>query len=467
MMTKETNKLQPASSAGKEVPGPETLNRAALPIAALALPIVLESVFRMMLSSVDTIMLSSWSQEAVAGVGLVSQYIFFIQILFSVICVGTSIVLSQYLGAKRMEESGQVAQASALMVILAGLVMSAVVIVGAKPLLSAYRVETGVRTFAWQYLVVFGGAGSVFTAFSMLQGTILRSYGYTRDAMYIAVAANVLNVLGNALSLYGWFGLPVTGVVGVAASSAFSQAASCLLLSWRMRTLPGLRKPGRRREAVPRAIYRKILSIGVPTAGESLAYNVSQIVIMIMITSLGTWAMSAQVYAQTIVRFVYVIALSIGNAVQIKTGYWVGARQSETAYRKVWRYQLVGTLISVALVLLLNLVKMPAIGIFTREPEIAAIMKQLFIISLYIEIGRSLNLITIPALKGAGDVRFPVMMGIISMWGISVPFSYLLGIRLGLGMVGIWIALGTDEMLRGIVMLFRWKSRIWQGKAIV
>ena len=78
-------------------------DRAALPMTALALPIITESFFRILISSIDTVMLSSYSQQAVAGVGLVSQYIFFIQILFNVICIGTSIVLSQYLGAKTDE----------------------------------------------------------------------------------------------------------------------------------------------------------------------------------------------------------------------------------------------------------------------------------------------------------------------------------------------------------------------------
>lgn len=204
-MTKETNT--------KPLTRSNIIDRAALPIAALALPMILETFFRMLVSSVDIIMLSSYSQESVAGVGLVSQYVFFIQILFNVICIGTSIVLSQYLGGKRMEESAHVAQASGIMIFAAGIFMTFAVTVGAKPLLDLYSIEPGVRNFAWQYLVIFGGGGSLFMAFSLLQGTILRSYGFTRDAMYISFTANILNVIGNSLSLYGFFGLPVIGAI--------------------------------------------------------------------------------------------------------------------------------------------------------------------------------------------------------------------------------------------------------------
>ncbi|ULQ60305.1 MATE family efflux transporter [Brucepastera parasyntrophica] len=443
------------------------VDRAALPMFALTLPLVFESFFRILISSVDVMMLSSHSDHAVAGVGLVSQYIFFIQLLFSVVCVGTSIVLSQYLGAERVNEAKQVAQASAVMVSAVALFMSLLVIFGAKPLLSIYTVEEEVREAAWTYLVIYGGFGSLFTAFSMLQGTILRSYGYTSDAMYISIIANIVNVIGNAFSIYGFFGFPVLGVMGVAMSSALSQIVACILLAWRIRVKPDVQLPLAGITRVPRNIYRTILSIGVPTAGESLSYNIAQIVIMAMISTFGTWAMSAQIYAQTIVRFVYATASAIGNAVQIKTGYFVGAKQPEAAYKRVYLYQGVGTLISAAAVILLNVVKTPIIGLFTKEPEIAALTSSLLLYSIYIEIGRSVNLITIPALKGAGDVRYPVSWGIVSMWLILVGGSHLLGMKMGLGLVGIWIAMGSDEFIRAIAMLFRWKSKRWQTKAIV
>lgn len=457
-MTAETN---------KPLNGPKVItDRAALPMFTLTMPIVMESIFRTLVSSIDTIMLSSYSQESVAAVGLVNQYIFFIQILFNVICIGTSIVLSQYLGAKRTEDAKHVAQASVVMVLTTAVTICAVVFLGTGPLLNSYSLESAVRAFASQYLLIYGGVGSIFIAINLLQGTILRSYGYTRDAMFIAIAANLINVLGNALSLYGWFGLPVLGVPGVAMSSVVAQFCACLLLAWRIRKHPDVQIPLKGLLKVPKNIYRTILSIGVPTAGENLSYNVSQIAIMAMVTTLGTYAMSAMVYVQTIVRFVYVVAMSIGSAVQIKTGYFVGAKRPDEAYRRLYRYQLIGTAVSVAMILLMNLLKMPLLGMFTHDPAIIALASTLLFFSIYIEFGRSLNLVTIPGLKGAGDVAFPVLYGIFSNWCIMVAGSYIFGIKLGLGLVGIWLSIGTDEMTRGIVMLFRWKSKHWQTKAI-
>lgn len=433
---------------------------------ALTVPIFFESLFRMLVSSVDTVMLSSYSQEAVAAVGMTAQFVFFIQILFNVICIGVTIVLAQYIGGNREKELKQVAQASTIMVVIIAVVMTLVVLLGAKPFLNTYTLEDSVRQYAWEYLVILGGFGSLFIAFNMLQGSILRAYGYTKEAMYISITANIINVIGNAVALYGPFGLPVFGVPGVAVSSVFSQFAACSLFAYVIQKKPDVYFSLKGIAQVPAKIYKTILSIGIPTAGENLSYNVAQIVIMAMITTLGTAAMTSQVYTQTIVRFVFVTAMAIGNAVQIKTGYFVGAREPDKAYRALYKYQLIGTAVTMILIIILNFIKNPIVSLFTKDASIAGLVSTLLLYSIYIEFGRSLNLITIGALKGAGDVRFPVLYGIFSMWFFMVLGSYLLGITAGLGMIGIWLSVGTDETLRGIVMLFRWKSKRWKTKAI-
>ena len=292
---------------------------------------------------------------------------------------------------------------------------------------------------------------------------IFRSLKYLRDLKIYKSD----RLLGNSLALYGWFGLPVTGVVGVAISSVVSQFAALIMSWYRIKAHRAILFRFKGWRNIPASIYRKILEIGLPSAGEGLSYNVAQIVITAMVTTLGTYAMSAQVYAQTLVRFVFVAAMAIGNGAQIKTGYYVGSKKPEDAYKRVYLYQFVGTLISITMVLLLNLFKGPLIGIFTKVKEIADITYNMLFVSFYVETGRSINLITIPALKGAGDVQFPVLVGIVSMWGLGVMGAWLLGLHFGLGMIGIWLAVGTDETIRGIIMLFCWRSKGWMSKAIV
>ena len=442
--------------------------RGSMSMVKLTVPLALEQFFRILVSSIDTFMLSTYSEKAVAGVGLVTQYVFFLNLIFSVIVTGTTIILAQYLGAEKSdEELNQISQASSVMVTIISLALTVVVLFGTAPILSCYTLEEEVRQSAYDYFIIYGGICAFFCAFSLLQSGILRSYGYTKEAMYVTVIANLINVAGNAISLYGFFGLPILGVKGVAWSSGISMIVSCIILQCiivRKKevqfNLKGIKK-------VPLKIYQIILSIGVPTAGESISYNVAQIVVMAMISTLGTFAMSAQIYTQTIVRFAYALAISIGSATQIKTGYYVGARQSEIAYKKVYKYWLCAVMCSMSLMLVCNLLKVPLAKIFTTNTDVIQLIYDLLLVSFYIEFGRSMNLIFIGGLKGSGDIRFPVFYGIVSMWLVIVGGGWLLGLRAGLGIVGFWLATGTEETTRGIVMLFRWKSKRWMKNALV
>lgn len=446
----------------------QNINRGNLPMMKLTLPLIGEQFFRILISSVDTIMLSSFSESAVAGVGLVSQWVFFLQILINVVCIGSNIVLAQYLGAnKSNEELNHIAKSGFTMTMIISLILSIIVFSLTPFLLSCYTLEEEVRQCAQSYFLIYAGIGAIFTGFSSFQTGILRTYGYTKETLIVTIISNIINVFGNAVAIFGLFGLPKTGAAGVAVASTISVIVGNIIMFFMIRKRKIIQFKLFNSPKVPKSMYKLILSIGLPTAGESLAYNTAQITIMAMITTLGTYAMDCQVYTQTIVRFVFAIAVAIGNAVQIKVGYLVGAGLKDEAYKKVWKYSLVATSCSMILILLVNLIKTPIIHIFTRQPEVFELTSRMLLFSIYIEFGRSLNLIYVGALKGAGDVKFPVGYGVLSMWGIMVVLSWLLGLKLGMGVIGCWLGIGTDETTRGIVMLFRWKSKHWQKYRLI
>lgn len=433
----------------------------------LTVPLAMEQFFRILVSSVDTFMLSSFSEQAVAGVGLVGQYVFFIQILFNVVCIGASIVLAQYLGAEKSDdELNYISQASSLMITVISLILTAVVILGIGPLLNCYTLDSEVRNSAYNYFVIFGGYCAVFTAFSLLQSAILRSYGYTRDAMIVTIIANLINVGGNALALY----TPLFKgyeVQGVAWASGASMIVSCIILQIMIVRKKDVKFSLKGIFKVPSRVYQMILKIGIPTAGENLSYNVANIMQTAMFSALGTAVMSAHVYTQTIIRFAYALSIAIGGATQIKTGYYVGAKQSDVAYKKLFLYWMFATISSVSLVGVLNIFKTPIISLFTQDEKTVPIVATLMLVSFYIEFGRCMNLIFVGGLKGSGDIKFPVVYGIFSMWAIIVGMGWFLGIYCGLGIVGFWLAVGTEETTRGIAMVLRWRSKRWMKHAIV
>lgn len=443
--------------------------RGSLPMLKLTLPMIGEQFLRILISSADTFMLSSYSSAAVAGVGLVAQWCFFLMILFNVVVIGANIVLAQYLGAEKSNrELNDVAKAGFIMVMIISAVFVVIVFCSARFLLSLYTLDAEVSESAFKYFLIYGGIGAPFTAFSLFQTGILRTYGYTRETLIVSIISNLVNVAGNALALYGLFGLPVTGTAGVAAASVAGNFVGIIIMFVMIKRRKDIQCKIFSSPNPPKRVYRLILSIGIPTGGESLAYNTAQITVMALISSLGTNAMSTQVFTNTIIRFTYITGMGIGNAVQIKTGYYVGAGQKDVAYRKVYKYSIISSAITTGLVLLLNVpfIKNPIVGLFTKDPVVFEMTTNLMLYSIYLEFGRSLNLIYVGALKGSGDVKFPVVYGIFSMWGIQVLLSFIL-IKCGFGIVGAWLGIATDEFTRGVVMLFRWKSKRWQKKSIV
>jgi Na+-driven multidrug efflux pump len=119
------------------------------------------------------------------------------------------------------------------------------------------------------------------------------------------------------------------------------------------------------------------------------------------------------------------------------------------------------------MVVLLNVFKAPILHIFTQNPAILGMASAALFVSLILEPVRAINCIVIPGLKGAGDVRFPVFMGMIFMWGVGVCGAFVLGLGLGLGLVGVWIAMTCDESVRGLIMLLRWRGGAWKRKSLV
>jgi Na+-driven multidrug efflux pump len=212
---------------------------------------------------------------------------------------------------------------------------------------------------------------------------------------------------------------------------------------------------------------RDILKIGVPGAGENLAYQTSQLMCTTMIALLGTTALATRIYSQNIMFYVMLFGLSLGVGTQILVGQLIGAGKKEEAYQQLMRSLRVSLLVTIVCVCVMAFFARPLLGIFTSDQAIIEAGVSLLLFCIILEPGRTFNIVVIASLRAAGDAQFPVLMGILSMWGVSVPLGYFLGIHMNMGLLGFWIAFAADEWLRGILMYWRWKSRAWEKKILV
>lgn len=342
-----------------------------------------------------------------------------------------------------------------------GLVVSVCLLLFPGVFLRLFALEPAIMEQSEIYLSVVGSS-MFMIAVNMTLGTMLRCRGMVKEMMLLSLAVNVVNIIGNCIVLMEPFGIPVFGVSGVAVSTWVTRLLAMLafLLLCRRRLPHPVRliHPGQ----ISGEDTRLLFKLGLPSAGEPVSYNLSQGVITYLISMLGAAALTTKIYTQNITSFIFIISMSIGTGTQIIVGHLIGSRRKEDAYRSGLYSLKAGLLLTMSVSILLYLVSGPLLGLFTSDEEIIRLGGQLFLLSILLEPARACNMVLISSLNAAGDVRYPVLIGIISMWGISVPAAFLLGIVLHMGLAGIWLAFAIDEWVRAAMMFFRWRKRAWE-----
>ncbi|WP_233558126.1 MATE family efflux transporter [Alginatibacterium sediminis] len=429
-------------------------------IVALTWPIFIETALRMGLSTADIFMLSAYSDKAVAAVGLITQVMFLLIIMSMMVSTGAGILISQYNGAEKPARASEVSVVAIYMTLALGVFLGAVMYFGADLFLSWFELEPAVSQFGFDYLVVTGSC-ALSLAMGVTLSTILRANGYSRSPMVVNLIAGGINIIGNYFALFGPFGLPIYGVTGVAIATVFSQVFSAAVLGWVIYR-KGIHVPLHRVAQIPKHMYFRVFRIGALNAGEMLSYNLAQMTIIYFISQMGTASLTAYTYAQNIGRLTFTFSLALGQGTQIQTGYYVGKSWLNEISVRVQRYFFIGFAVSLTIVLLFVWQRFNIAQLFTDNAEIVELTALLLVGSVFLETGRVFNLVFISGLKGAGDVAYPVKVGLICMWGVGVGLAWFLGLHLGWGVIGAWLAIGADEWVRGLIMTKRWRSGEWR-----
>lgn len=429
-------------------------------LLTIAWPIFVEQALRILVGTVDVFMVSHISDGAVAALGLSNQIVILFLIIFNFIGIGTSVVITHHLGAKDRAGADQIATTAIGTNTWIGVAVSLSVFAFAAPMLRAMQLPADLMPYALPFLTLMGGT-LFMESMNMSISAVLRAHHHTRDAMLVTLGQNVINLLAVCTLLFGWFGLPKMGVLGVALGSVFSRCCACVALWILLDYRTKLRLRARNFISISRRHVGRILHIGLPAAGEHLSYWLALMVVTAFVANLGSDALAIQSYTLQVQRLVMVFSIALGLGTEILIGHMIGAGAFERAYHELLKSLRIGFAISSGAILVVALAAPLIIGAFTSTAQIIAGGALLLRISVLLEPGRVFNIIVINSLRATGDARFPVQIGAVIMWGIWVPLSWLFGIKFGWGLVGFWIAMTIDEWLRGLIMYRRWKLRRW------
>jgi Na+-driven multidrug efflux pump len=292
--------------------------------------------------------------------------------------------------------------------------------------------------------------------------SFLRGFSQLKLTMICSMVMNITNISGNLILIHGLGPIPSLGVTGVCISTNLSKFIGFFLIIYLFHKYTPARLSLKYLKPFPKATLHQILYLGLPSGGETLSYQLSQTVIMKFINLFGVVVITTKVYCYIIAMMSYVYSQSLAMATQILVGYFKGSGDNDEVDRRVKFTIKVAVLLSGSIATLLYLNSDAVLSIFTHDPEILALGRTILFIEIFLEIGRAINMSMVMALNASGDIMAPVTVGIIFMWSVATFGGWLLGVHLGWGLPGIWIAMAADECSRGIVFLIRWKQGKWR-----
>ncbi|MDO5046560.1 MATE family efflux transporter [Campylobacter sp.] len=437
-----------------------------LSLRKLTLPIFLDMFLHFITLIINTYMVTKVSVHLVGAMGAGNQVMDLFMTIFSFLSVGCSVVVAQALGAKNKNLALRVVHASITFNTIFGLVCAIFIYFYGHEVLELLQVPENLIDESFNYLHVLGIA-LFFDGVGMVLAAVLRVYGFVFNVMLVSVLMNVITLFGNAIALFGWFGLPNYGLYGVAISTLIGRLAGLIVLFLILIRTAKVRIYAGMLLSLPFKILRKILSVGLPSAGENLLWMAQYMVAFGFVASMGEASLSVQTIYFQITLLILLCGASISVANEIIVGHLVGAMKFEVAYLRTFRALWLGLALTLIVVTSAYLAKFEIMDRLNLTAELKEIMLPLFALSIALETGRTFNIVIVNALRAAGDAKFPLITGIIFMWGVSLPLGYYLGIAQGMGIIGVWIGFVADEWLRGLVNTWRWKSKKWQSKRLV
>ena len=435
-------------------------------IFMMSLPIFVELLLQLLVGNIDQFMISKYSQEAVAAIGNGNQIMNIVIVVLNVMSVSTTILISQYLGAKNKSKGSEVSTASLLISSVFSILITILVILFNKQLFMWLKVPNEILAETSRYTVIIA-------SFVLIQGiymtinSILRSYALMKEVMYVSILMNMINIIGNAILINGLFKAPRLGIVGAAISTNFSKCIGLIAVTIILIKKVDIKISLKYLKPFPIDTIKKLLFIGLPSGGESLSYNLSQMIILKVVNIFGTSVIATRVYGNMLANVCYVYSLAIGQATQVVIGYLIGAGREDEVENRVWSVSVISLVVSLAVTILIYFNSDAVFGIFSKYRVVLALGKKIIFIEIFLEIGRAINIVMTKCLIAAGDVYYPVLTTLTFSWVVAVGGSYILGVKLGLGLQGVWLAMMMDELIRAVIFAIRFKSCKWKNKSMI
>jgi putative MATE family efflux protein len=433
---------------------------------ALTWPMFIELVLAFTLGFEDSFYLAKISDRAAAAVGALFPVFGICNMAFQTFAQSGASVASQLIGGERRSWANRTLIATILLNGALGATAASFFFVFDRRVGLWMGLSPEVYAPATEFLSLVGPMLFI-QALRFAYASVINARGRTRWNMLAAAFVNVANLGLNHVLTRGTWGLPRLGVAGVAYSTIVAQSLGLIISATVVHTHLKLRWDLAGLWSDLRACVAPILRIAVPSVIEPLSFNFQQLVLVRIIIVLGDVALATRTYTMNLIALAIVWSFALGVGTQIKVAHFIGARRFSDAHAQLNRSLRIGMLLGFGMMGLLAFSAGPLYHLFTQDPEILRAGQVLLLFGLLLEPARTSNMVVGGSLRGSGDARFASFVSVALTWGMAIPLAYVLALRLGLGLVGVWLAMIADEASRGLMNYWRWQTGIWESKGVL
>jgi putative MATE family efflux protein len=410
-------------------------------------------------------MAASVGEAAVSGVSLIDFVMALLISLFAALSTGGAVVAGQYLGSRRTNEARDTANQ---LVWFAGI--SSLVIMCGIYLLKPFilhvifgQISAEVYDNAERYLMITA-LSIPFLALYNAGAAIFRTMGNAKLPMMIMLAMNIAHAAGNAVLIYGFH----FGVEGVAIPTLLARIAAVIILTLALDKRQSLYLTRTIKYKYNLKLIKQILNIGIPYGLENGLFYFGRIVVLSLVATFGTAAIAANVVGGTIVMFEALPGMAIGFGLTVVVARCIGAgdyKQARYYTKKIMGIVYAAQIVSCAVVLML----LPTImNVYGLSADATAMAYKIVWTHAIIEIVIWPLAYTLPVtFRAAGDARFPMAIGTLSMIFCRIALSYVFAIYLGMGMFGTWIAMFVDWLIKAIIFSVRYLRGTWTHYKVI
>ncbi|MCX7941629.1 MAG: MATE family efflux transporter [Dictyoglomaceae bacterium] len=433
----------------------------------LAIPVLIENIFQLLFSFVDMFFVGFLGNVALSSVGLGGQIVnIFVAILAS-LTTGTLVMVAHSVGAKRYKIAQDYIRNSLTLGIFLSIFLFFFGLFIVDPLLTLLGAKGSLASLTAIYLKYILIPGFLIVFIPIISAG-LRGAGDTKTPLYVSMVANILNIFGDYVLVFGKFGFPAMGVAGAALATSLSRFIALIylfIILYRKNSLFNIQL--RKMLGFEKEKMFQILRIGVPTSLEQLFFSIGALLYATIVLQLGTKAYAAHRIALNIESLSFQPGFAFAVAATTLVGQFRGAKEDENAFKASIESWKIAIIFMGIIGVILFLFPVYLVKIFSREKDVINMAVLALKIIAFIQPLLATNMVMAGSLRGSGMSKLPMISNGLGMWVIRIPFTYFFINIMKIGFPGAWIAMAMDITFKALINFYFFViKRSWKNLTV-